>query len=93
MKLRHAAALALAGWYLIIPPIERSGIIARETEDHWIIAARFEQKTDCERAARLMRSNGVNSSLVAHSSEYTRAEPAQKERATCIPFAPKAPAN
>jgi hypothetical protein len=93
MKSRHAAALALVGWYLIIPPIGRNGMIAHEAMEHWLIAGQFWTKGGCEQAAREMRADGFDSSLIARGvtvgSKYVNDEWAQKEQAVCVSFAPK----
>jgi hypothetical protein len=44
MKVRHAAALALVGWYLIMPPGDLIGI----PMPNWQRRAVFDSKTQCE---------------------------------------------
>jgi hypothetical protein len=49
MKLRHAAALALTGWYLMVPPlIDSSGIANQEPLSKWTILGTFDSGEDCE---------------------------------------------
>jgi hypothetical protein len=49
MRLRHASALALAGWYLMVPPIKPHGepdIHARFSK--WAMDGSFDRATSCE---------------------------------------------
>jgi len=53
MKLRHAAALALAGWYLIVPPTGRNlrvGLAAPLSQ--WTTVGTFNSAGDCESGKR-----------------------------------------
>jgi len=50
MKLRHAAALALAGWYLMIPP-KRWLAGADIPLSKWIILNSFDSADECEASA------------------------------------------
>jgi hypothetical protein len=56
MKLRHAAALALVGWYLLVPPQTRTWWIGPERYDdatplsRWTIERSFDQAEACEAA-------------------------------------------
>jgi hypothetical protein len=53
MKLRHAAALALVGWYLMLPPISRDGVVHAEARlTNWLNIGAYDSANDCE-AARL----------------------------------------
>ena len=35
MKLRHIAVLVLCGWYLIVPPFNKSGVLASTPISRW----------------------------------------------------------
>ncbi len=48
MKLRHAAALALVGWYLIIPPLDHSWSLSLR---HWINPSRVPIVDTCDPSA------------------------------------------
>jgi hypothetical protein len=56
MKLRHAAALALVGWYLMVPPQTRTWWIGEERYDdaaplnRWTIEQSFDKAELCEAA-------------------------------------------
>jgi len=50
MKIRsaHAAALALAGWYLMMPPISGDKLSERAALSQWQIAASFDSARECD---------------------------------------------
>jgi hypothetical protein len=54
MKIRHVAALALVGWYLMVPPRYVIGIPMA----NWDRRAVFETKAECESATTLVREPG-----------------------------------
>ena len=62
MKLVHAVALALVGWYLIIPPIVGTPPKAfpEATFDQWHTMDVFDSVADCQRARTQMRSVNAN---------------------------------
>jgi hypothetical protein len=49
MNLRHTAALALAGWYLMIPPIYDDNRIHLEAPlSQWTVIKSFDSAKECE---------------------------------------------
>ena len=57
MKSRHAAALALVGWYLMLPPMHQSGILFRLWYGHladWTVVNSFDSAKECEDYRRQM---------------------------------------
>lgn len=51
MKPRDAAALALVGWYLLIPPFSRSGQLQEfRPLDDWVYVDSFDTATECREA-------------------------------------------
>ena len=54
MKLRHAAALALVGWYLMVPPLagtkQHPGLDTNAPISHWSIYKSFDTAKACETA-------------------------------------------
>jgi len=44
VKLRHAAAFALAGWYLMLPPLEKPNAPLSQ----WKILARVDSEAECQ---------------------------------------------
>ena len=63
MKLRHAAALALVGWYLLIPPVfspmgrhHRSFNDLSAPVNKWDVWAKFDSRAACEKEKAHLRS-------------------------------------
>ena len=56
MKPRHAAALALVGWYLMVPPCAMKGKVWTFSSDapihQWKVEDPFDRAADCARAQR-----------------------------------------
>jgi hypothetical protein len=52
VKPRHAAALALVGWYLMVPPTETSAPLPQ-----WKIAATFDSGDQCTRSLSGLRDD------------------------------------
>jgi hypothetical protein len=54
MNLRHAAALVLVGWYLMVPPLSPSGphyvVLRGAPLSEWIIDESFDSAAECEQA-------------------------------------------
>jgi hypothetical protein len=50
MNLRHAAALALVGWYLMVPPASSAWGNWSHPVNTWDVHGRFESKDECEKA-------------------------------------------
>jgi len=48
MNLRHAAALALIGWYLMVPPLRDTGIDTSVPLAQWNISGSYDTASDCE---------------------------------------------
>jgi hypothetical protein len=83
MKPRHAAALALVGWYLMVPAL-------RPLETHsekWTVIATFADYRSCESAVAELQIEGWKSSAV-----LTVPAPSllawQKQNADCDQFNP-----
>jgi hypothetical protein len=59
MKVCHAAALVLVGWYLILPPVGSDGRIKKDAPlSLWYVFSNFETKKQCENARQV--STGVS---------------------------------
>jgi hypothetical protein len=49
MKFRHAAALALVGWYLMTAPVTEQGAINQDAAlSEWTKASHFDAESDCD---------------------------------------------
>jgi hypothetical protein len=52
MKPRHVAVLALVGWYLLIPPIDKGGRVEASLPlDYWLNLDSFVTAAECRDAA------------------------------------------
>ena len=79
MKLRHTAALALTGWYLIMPPYMPSETRPLPPLSQWKVQKPFDTAAQCERelikqldAAKAARkAEGVESERENPSGEIT----------------------
>ena len=58
MQLRHAAALALVGWYLMVPPI-RNGRVDKDAMSQWTMDSVHEKLPDCRSARSVEAQHGV----------------------------------
>jgi hypothetical protein len=65
MNLRHAAALALVGWYLMVPPSTGGKLDTKAPLSQWINEGAFDRADDCESA----RANGAMSNAGSGTSE------------------------
>ena len=60
MKPRHAAALALVGWYLISPPLygtHAEKVDPKAPFSKWVIVGKYDTIQDCESDLDAMKSN------------------------------------
>ncbi len=59
MKLRHTAALALVGWYLIVPPYAANIYSCDQNApiSKWLKFQSFESESACLEYMEMMRSN------------------------------------
>ncbi|HTW88962.1 MAG TPA: hypothetical protein VMD75_13250 [Candidatus Binataceae bacterium] len=48
MKLSHLAALGLAGWYLMVPPIQNGQLNLRAPLNQWRIDSSYDGQDDCQ---------------------------------------------
>jgi hypothetical protein len=70
MNIRHAAALALVGWYLMLPPVGYDSKLARFVTggwnddgspnlSRWEQAGSFDTASDCQSAVTLLNPEGT----------------------------------
>ena len=52
MKVRHTAALALAGWYLMMPPLGNGKVYVNAPLSTWQIVVSLETLEDCKSVIR-----------------------------------------
>ena len=61
MKHRHAAALALVGWYLMTPPFTPDHAVHSDAPyGHWAIRHSFDRSEDCEREKYRLRKTAYD---------------------------------
>lgn len=84
MKLRrvHAATLALAGWYLMIPPVSGGKVAEHAALSQWQIAARFDSATEC--AAKKAEFASESEKLRVDPSESVQLFARMESLARCI---------
>ena len=84
MQLRHAAALALVGWYLLVPPVNGAGSIASKAPiKHWTVLHWFGSEKACKEG--LGNRDGLTTEM--RDSGYAREGKVQTElllEAQCI---------
>jgi hypothetical protein len=100
MKLRHTAALALVGWYLLAPPsidprTQTSGLFVDVSEalPKWDKLATYESKAECEQdhrtrfarvKAREQSDNAEADSVVREGNELNRQKPFDTTKANAL---------
>ncbi len=98
MKLSHAAALALLGWYLILPPLVQGPVTDRRCQQgvgpneaasmsHWVIKTGFDTAKECERQKDKIMSEAQALDLTKLSMEDFCAQAAialQVQEAQCV---------
>jgi hypothetical protein len=68
MRFRHAAALALVGWYLMLPPwVKYNTFDASEPLSKWDHSASYDSAAECER---------VRSAMTDYYSHHPKADDA-----------------
>ncbi len=86
MKPRHAAALALVGWYLMLPPI--TGVIDPDSPRHhypgWTMIAEFKSEDDCNIAQSKLLAQAIRHSLDYPVDQAARDENEKKFAARCV---------
>ena len=55
MKPRHAAALALVGWYLMLPPMNEKGVYTQDSISDWDHVGSYDSAAECDQTARQMQ--------------------------------------
>jgi hypothetical protein len=67
MDLRHAAALALVGWYLMMPPIGSDGKIYYNAPiSQWHINSSYDKAAECEEGRTVYKRMTVDEAKGYH---------------------------
>jgi hypothetical protein len=89
MKFRHATALALVGWYLMVQPATRSGVRVSDSPRHhypgWTMKAGFTSQSDCDKAQRALVGQAMPHSLDLPADQAARDDNQKKFKARCVP--------
>jgi len=60
VTLRHAAALTLVGWYLMLPPVGSDGRIQKDARlSDWYIFSSFQTKEACEKERHVSSGSAI----------------------------------
>jgi len=89
-KTRHAAALALVGWYLMVPPTENANHIDPFVPlSKWVVLRAFDTATACDDAQDQLRDRTSHLNLVQRSvpscAEFLRRRSGWKADDAVIP--------
>lgn len=79
MKARHVAALALVGWYLMVPTTDQAIPLSE-----WQMANRFDRAADCEGSRKVFFDAGMKRMKDARD-DAERTFGVLMTKATCIP--------
>lgn len=71
MKPRHGAALALVGWYLMLPPYRIDSGKSGPAYWEWEVLHHFESQYKCERARRILQVAALNGIVISFSDAPT----------------------
>ena len=84
MKIRHAhvAALALAGWYLMMPPITGDKLLEHAAVSQWQIAASFDSARECEAKKKEFASQ--SQTLISDASPSVKLVARAESLAQCV---------
>jgi hypothetical protein len=73
MKPRHAAALALVGWYLMVPPLSRSSNRQKIGSDfsrplsEWLSVSVYDSEADCNKEIDAMNQRAASMAREHHT--------------------------
>jgi hypothetical protein len=75
MKPRHAAALALVGWYLMVPQLNEKGVNSNAPMSDWDRVESFETAGACAQTLRLTQ-NAISAMSDQEFTEWSGLRPA-----------------
>jgi hypothetical protein len=88
MKLRHAAALVLCGWYLMMPPALPSPLRPHSAASlsTWGLVGSFDSAEACQRALskKLDEEEDRFQSEYPHPSEFEKFALAERAQSECV---------
>src|SRR5262245_22527409 len=81
MKARHAAALALVGWYLMAPPYDRKGNIENHASlGEWDLLQAYDSAAECRTALNGLKGSAEKSIAASNSTEQIARERSELQR-------------
>ena len=85
MKPRHAAALALVGWYLMVPPMEGDHTNPSAPFSRWrMTAGSFDAASECRKALDDSTRDAIKALKDPHILPFTREASLQFLDAACV---------
>ncbi len=85
MKLRHVVALALVGWYVLIPPTRNNLALDLQAPlSRWVKFKSFESFHDCVLGAGELNQRANGDPNVRPSLKFTQMELRQFSEAVCV---------
>jgi hypothetical protein len=83
MKLRHAAALALVGWYLMAPPLSLGQPETNAPLSEWAVTGSLDTAEECGTVKTQVVQMAI-SKFTADSSEHNRSLVDEAKASLCI---------
>jgi hypothetical protein len=84
MNLRHAAALALVGWYLMLPPMVGNHTDTSAPLNSWRMTASYDAAIDCRKVLEDSIRDSEKALQDPHLLPFTRAASLQFLDAACV---------
>jgi len=84
MKRRHAAALALVGWYLMLPPVKQGTIHTEAPLGKWEVNEAFESAERCNQGRKSNLNDAVQQLKNPASDALDRITAMDFLKAQCI---------
>jgi len=84
MKSRHAAALALVGWYLITPPTNPTGVHPSQPLSKWVVYQDYDSFPTCLAAETELRRRGKQDPDVTPTLQFPPRQLQQFAAALCV---------
>jgi len=84
MKVRHAAALALVGWYLMLPPMAGNHTDLSAPLSSWRIAGSYDAAIECRKVLEDSIRDAFKALKDPHLLPFTREASLQVLDAACV---------
>ena len=84
MKPRHAAVLALVGWYLVLPPTSLGKVVLSAPPSKWTVFQEYDSLETCLAARVELHERGEQNPSVKPQLQFPPKQLAQFFAADCI---------